>query len=302
MLYMAIRSPFTAWVLVMSLLLLLLAFNRALVPLEPKQKPSAPVTITEETIGAIMLKTQTDKLNRHAYDRYYDRYFAPFRHKKDVMILEIGADNGMSMRLWAEYFTKPKGIHGISYGVSTDQKKVACDWKPSACEYVKIFTGDQSDPVFLKSFTATKYDLIVDDGSHLPAHQITSFSHLFPDALKDGGLYVIEDLETSYWDQPGASIYGYSLAGAGIAAAQKYSAIEKLKLLVDVLMRFHVSHSGLSIFEGDKYIADVTFGQGLVIIRKNTAAERLHTPSVQNAPVKRSSLEAWQAKASEGWL
>jgi demethylmacrocin O-methyltransferase len=41
-------------------------------------------------------------------------------------------------------------------------------------------------------------DIVIDDGSHISSHVIMSFSTLFP-ALSDGGLYVIEDLQTSYW-------------------------------------------------------------------------------------------------------
>jgi len=42
------------------------------------------------------------------------------------------------------------------------------------------------------------FDVVVDDGSHMNAHQIFSFRQLF-DAVKDGGLYFIEDVQTSFW-------------------------------------------------------------------------------------------------------
>jgi hypothetical protein len=41
-------------------------------------------------------------------------------------------------------------------------------------------------------------DIIVDDGSHVNEHIIKTFNHLFP-LLKKGGIYVIEDLQCSYW-------------------------------------------------------------------------------------------------------
>jgi hypothetical protein len=41
---------------------------------------------------------------------------------------------------------------------------------------------------------------VIDDGSHRPPHVIRSFGILFP-MLVDGGLYVIEDIQTSYWPQ-----------------------------------------------------------------------------------------------------
>jgi hypothetical protein len=41
-------------------------------------------------------------------------------------------------------------------------------------------------------------DFILDDGSHIMSHQITSFETLFP-WLKDGGVYACEDTHTSIW-------------------------------------------------------------------------------------------------------
>jgi hypothetical protein len=41
------------------------------------------------------------------------------------------------------------------------------------------------------------FDIIIDDGSHFNAHQILSFQHLWG-ALKDGGVYVVEDVQTSF--------------------------------------------------------------------------------------------------------
>jgi hypothetical protein len=213
------------------------------------------------------------------------------------MILEIGADEGKSLQLWSEYFTRPAGIHGISYGVKIDQKKLACDWNPKACEYVKIFVGDQSDPEFLNDIASKyQYDIIVDDGSHVPAHMLTSFKHLFP-ALKAGGLYVLEDVETSYWDKPDAIVYGYPIPGAGIGASPKHSVVEKLKQLVDVLMRFHMMHPSLSVLPDDDKIMDITFGQGVVFVRKGTDDELSNPPKSPYAQLVHANIDAWEATA-----
>lgn len=42
------------------------------------------------------------------------------------------------------------------------------------------------------------FDLIIDDGGHSMVQQITSLQHLWK-AVKPGGFYILEDLQTSYW-------------------------------------------------------------------------------------------------------
>ena len=66
---------------------------------------------------------------------------------------------------------------------------------------------DQSNPEQMNRFMAQvggDFDIIIDDGSHIVAHQIISFKTLFP-YLKSGGIYVIEDLFSSYWTEYGGA-------------------------------------------------------------------------------------------------
>src|SRR5438309_8699047 len=44
------------------------------------------------------------------------------------------------------------------------------------------------------------FDVIIDDCSHIGELTRISFWHLFEHHLKPGGLYVIEDWSTGYWD------------------------------------------------------------------------------------------------------
>ena len=45
------------------------------------------------------------------------------------------------------------------------------------------------------------FQVIIDDASHIGELTKTSFWHLFDNHLKPGGLYVIEDWGTGYWDE-----------------------------------------------------------------------------------------------------
>ena len=63
--------------------------------------------------------------------------------------------------------------------------------------------GDIGDPRFLHLVCRTwpQLDAIVDDASHINWHQIQAFELLFP-CLKPGGIYIVEDIDSSYKARP----------------------------------------------------------------------------------------------------
>ena len=133
---------------------------------------------------------------------------------------------------------------------------------------------------FLRTVAAdlngTSIDVIIDDGSHAPQHQLVSFVQLFP-TLADGGLYMIEDVETSYWDRKGgAELFGYKIE-AGIGT--RGSAVESFKQLPDVLNRQFLGDSSYSVFgaqhkqQVDHRIASVAFSRNCIIVTKKVSAE-----------------------------
>lgn len=130
----------------------------------------------------------------HKWTHYLDRYeqhFARYRGTS-VGMLEIGVFQGGSLQLWRSYF----GPEARIMGVDIDPE---CAARVDAPNVVRI--GSQDDPEFLRACVAelgAPLDIVLDDGSHIGRHQWTSFQTLFP-LVTDGGLYVIEDLHTSYW-------------------------------------------------------------------------------------------------------
>ncbi|HZV70019.1 MAG TPA: class I SAM-dependent methyltransferase [Saprospiraceae bacterium] len=138
---------------------------------------------------------QTDKWGKHFYTPVYDHWFRDLRFKP-IRLLEIGIggyakprQGGNSLRMWKHYFPQ-----GIITGIDIHDKTELAEKR------IHIYTGDQSDADFLKKVTVLEgpFDIIVDDGSHMQSHIITSFEALFP-LMKPGGMYVIEDTQTSYW-------------------------------------------------------------------------------------------------------
>mmetsp|Transcript_80860 Transcript_80860/g.261854 ORF Transcript_80860/g.261854 Transcript_80860/m.261854 type:complete len:328 (+) Transcript_80860:48-1031(+) len=221
-----------------------------------------------QSISSIFAETSTDKAWRHGYHRYYESKLAPYRDIDGLRILEIGADSGKSLKAWSEYFSRPAAIQGVAYKVSPEAaKQKACEGI-KRCDIVKIYYMDQSDEVALKALSKHEpqgWDVIIDDGSHVPAHQIISFQALFP-MLRPGGLYVVEDIETSYVSY--GQTYQYHLHG-GIGQLAPENAVEKFKQLVDIVNRRHFSHPELTAFNGaDADVSEVTFGDGVIFVHK----------------------------------
>jgi SAM-dependent methyltransferase len=123
----------------------------------------------------------------------YDRYFSEFSDQATTL-LELGVHSGESLKVWASYFSRGK-IIGV------DITESGADF--SAYPNIVFERGDQADPVRLKeillSHASAGLDIIVDDASHIGQNSAVSFEILFP-CLKPGGLYVIEDWGTGYFD------------------------------------------------------------------------------------------------------
>ena len=135
----------------------------------------------------------------YMYFDAYQRHFSRFRGK-DVNILEIGVQNGGSARMWKHYFT-----HGYPnakvqiYGVDIDSRCKAFEE-----DGIEIFIGSQEDREFWRKLKTKipKVDILIDDGGHTMRQQIITFEEMF-DFVKDGGVYLCEDLHTSYWKSYG---------------------------------------------------------------------------------------------------
>ena len=142
----------------------------------------------------------TDKLS-HGYIDHYAKYFAPIR-RNHLNILEIGVGGyqdpkagANSLRMWQAYFP-----NSMIYSMDI--------WDKSYHEnrHIKIFQGSQNDREFLERVVAQigRLDIVIDDGSHISEHVRTSFAVLFP-RLATSGIYVIEDMHTSYLPEFGGN-------------------------------------------------------------------------------------------------
>ena len=135
----------------------------------------------------------TDKEGAHFYARHYQHHFEPLRWRP-LRILEIGVGGledpragADSLRMWKAYFPRAEIIGIDIYDKSFhDERRIT------------TLVGSQIDETFVRGVVRDHgpFDIIIDDGSHFPEHVITTFTFLFP-LLKDHGIYVIEDTQTS---------------------------------------------------------------------------------------------------------
>ncbi len=222
-----------------------------------------------ETLGQIGSRTGTDKTLHHNYDFYYPLFLERFRSLRNAAMLEIGIDQGASLKMWLEYFPHAF-IYGVDVGVSGEGPRH------------RVFQTDQSDLQALSRITTTEVHhpvfLVVDDGSHIPGHQVSSFELLFRDLLLPGGVYIIEDVEVSYWTK--GECYGHPTR---LGYRHPASVIEVFKLIADDLNQEFLTEANRLAQDlrfNDRIsrptrdlISSVTFARNCIIITKKTAAE-----------------------------
>lgn len=129
----------------------------------------------------------TDKVTTHSYGALYEELFTP-RKNTAKNILEIGVYSGASLVVWSEFFP-----NAHIDGVDITLKNVFLGKDNPRITFHECDGTAKSTAEMLRK----KYDVILDDGSHYPEHQIQSFS-VFAPYINDGGIYVIEDINENY--------------------------------------------------------------------------------------------------------
>lgn len=162
----------------------------------------------------------------------YQRLFNPLRDTP-VRLLEVGVQNGGSLEIWAKYFPQAQLILGCDINPACAQLSYTAD-------KIQLIVGDINQPATLDAVFAhsSEFDIVIDDGSHSSSDIIQTFCRLFPH-LKQGGLYVAEDLHCSYWENYQGGLY------------HPRSSMAFFKALADVL---NFEHWGLEKYSRERLL------------------------------------------------
>ncbi|MCE4225400.1 class I SAM-dependent methyltransferase [Methylobacterium sp. C25] len=133
----------------------------------------------------------------HHYLEIYDRHLSNHRDKP-VRFLELGVCQGGSLQVWRRYL----GDSALLHGLDIDPRCATIDDTD-----LVIHIGSQTDTGLLGRVVEQMggIDVVIDDASHISAHQITSFEFLYP-LLAPDGVYIVEDAHSSYWQDFGGGL------------------------------------------------------------------------------------------------
>ena len=141
---------------------------------------------SSSVLDAVGIKYRTDKCSMmHNYLDKYTFFLEKFR-TQPIRLLELGVFNGSSVRMWQEYFPRAE-VFGVDIEASCRQYEE---------ERIHIIQADLSDAAQVSMLREIRPQIIVDDASHIVSHQLLALFTLF-DVLPRGGVYILEDLETS---------------------------------------------------------------------------------------------------------
>lgn len=204
----------------------------------------------------------------HYYD-IYERELARYRDQP-ISFLEIGVFKGGSVPMWKAFFAKESRLNFI-------------DIDPSCADRAEpgttIEIGNQADPDFIRRIVETHgpFDVIVDDGSHINAHQIKTFELLWPH-ISNGGLYIVEDCHTSYWP------------GFGGGYRNEASFIEFAKRMIDKMHSWYTDQDALFPFDPiAKEVDSVRFFDSITMIEKRLLTRPPTLYIIENGRIEEST-------------
>ena len=126
------------------------------------------------------------KIQAHGYSKFYEDIFYPIKNKI-LNIIEIGSFYGNASAALFFYFKKSK-IYGAD--INPDMFRYKADRVESLYVNSSSLTSIKNELINKN----IKFDIIIEDASHMLKDQIISLFYLFP-TLNKGGYFIVEELD-----------------------------------------------------------------------------------------------------------
>jgi 23S rRNA U2552 (ribose-2'-O)-methylase RlmE/FtsJ len=166
----------------------------------------------------------------------YERILTDLRDK-EARILELGVSSGASLLMWKDYL--PRGVI-VGLDIDPMPRSIAGEGR------IHFIRASQDDTAALDKaaeIAGGAFDLIIDDASHLGYLTKRSFQYLFPNLLKPGGTYAIEDFCTGFLPEyPDGSKFveppAYdTTSGTRVFESHQFGMVGVVKQLIDHMAR-----------------------------------------------------------------
>ena len=192
----------------------------------------------------------------HDYLDYYEKILNQL--PTNFKLLEIGVAGGYSIISFARKYNQAS-IYGIDVDINHwNQNKDKFNITQNEINRLNVQELDAThDDIIHK--VPNNLDVILDDGSHQPEQMIKAFNLLFPNNLKKGGIYIIEDVHCDSEAFPPFIDYVKEL----LPFVYKFSNFKECKMLKgrdEIKKRIAL--------DWRNSIKDITFSRDVIVITK----------------------------------
>lgn len=142
----------------------------------------------------------------HGFSEFYNDIFNEFRERaskenRKLNILEIGVQYGTSLKMFNEFFNHNCEIYGCDININQNK------YSDSNVHVYQLDANSKTDiDEFLTKIGNIKFDIILEDASHISEHQIHTLLYLYKNVRYDG-VYILEDLHVGVSKRTNSPLY-----------------------------------------------------------------------------------------------
>lgn len=205
------------------------------------------------------------------YLREYDRLLGGYQ-ALPIRLLEIGIQNGGSLEKWTKFFPHSTRLIG-------------CDINPECglLEYedprISVIVGDANENDTSQQIfdVCAEFEIVIDDGSHRSGDIVKTFARYFSH-VRDGGVFIAEDLHCSYWRNYEGGLFDPMSSVAFFKRLADIVSYEHWGVAVErksILASFTETYGDSFNEEVLSHIHSVEFINSICVVRKQAPADNV---------------------------